>query len=240
MSNIYAGISMHLFSKHHPTFISIPMKNEIKKLPKYVQIIKNDDTNFQNFKNELGNINWNQIISTDYANNPCENYNRFSEKVLELKNKHMPTKTVKFNRYKDKIAPWMTNGILNCIKQKDNLYKKLLCLPKTNENYNTIKLHYKNYESNLKNLISTMKKNYFRRQFDKFKGDIKNTWVTIKSILNKNNTSGIKQTKFLVNGQFIQGDLKIANAFNEFFTKIGPSLADNIELPVQPKLFTIF
>ena len=34
MSNIYAGISMHLFSKHHPTFISISVKNEIKKLPK--------------------------------------------------------------------------------------------------------------------------------------------------------------------------------------------------------------
>ena len=39
------------------------------------------------------------------------------------------------------------------------------------------------------------------------------------------------QTKFCVNGSYIEGDSKIANEFNKFFTEIGPSLASEIKIP---------
>ena len=37
------------------------------------------------------------------------------------------------------------------------------------------------------------------------------------------------QTKFCVNGSIIEGDLKIAEEFNKFFSEIGPSLASEIK-----------
>ena len=36
------------------------------------------------------------------------------------------------------------------------------------------------------------------------------------------------QTKFCVNGSYIEGDLKIANEFNKYFSEIGPLLASEI------------
>ena len=43
------------------------------------------------------------------------------------------------------------------------------------------------------------------------------------------------QTKFCVNGSYVEGDLKIANEFNKFFTEIGPSLASEIK-PINSNL----
>ena len=43
------------------------------------------------------------------------------------------------------------------------------------------------------------------------------------------------QTKFCVNGNYVEGDLKIANEFNKFFSEIGPKLALEIK-PINPNL----
>ena len=43
------------------------------------------------------------------------------------------------------------------------------------------------------------------------------------------------QTKFSINGNIIEGDLKIANEFNNFFTNIGPNLASEIK-PINSDL----
>ena len=43
------------------------------------------------------------------------------------------------------------------------------------------------------------------------------------------------QTKFSKNGNIIEGDLKIANEFNNFFTNVGPTLASEIK-PINSNL----
>ena len=37
----------------------------------------------------------------------------------------MPTKLVKFNKYKHKKSMWITQGILRSIQYRDKLYKQL-------------------------------------------------------------------------------------------------------------------
>ena len=97
------------------------------------------------------------------------------------------------------------------MKQKDNLYKEFHALNINDPNYENLKTRYKNYEKNLKTLINIVKKDYYNTQFIKFNSDIKNTWQTIKAVLNKNRSTRKMQTKFCVNGNLIEGDLKIAN-----------------------------
>ena len=121
------------------------------------------------------------------------------------------------------------------IRQKDNLYKQLHALPKDQPNYDTLKLQYKSYEKNLKLLIYSVKKDFYNKQFLRYNLDIKNTWQTIKTVLNKNRSSRKMQTKFSINGNIIEGDLKIANEFNNFFTNIGPNLASEIK-PINSDL----
>ena len=168
--------------------------------------------------NELNTVNWNNIFNTNNLfSNPCSNYDKFIDKIIQLKNKHMPTKKVRFKRYKHKNNDWITSGLLISIRQKDNLYKQLHSTQTNCENYSTLKSEYKKYEKNLKKLIRTVKKEYYNQQFINCQSDIKTTWQTIKYILNKNRSSRKMQTKFRVNGNIIEGDLKIADEFNNFF-----------------------
>ena len=46
-------------------------------------------------------------------------YNSLLTLIATAKDKHLPTKVVKFNRKKHKMAKWMTNGILKSINTKD-------------------------------------------------------------------------------------------------------------------------
>ena len=138
--------------------------------------------NWMNLKNELDEIDWSLIFNTgNLFSNPSVNYSNFIKKISELKNKYLPTKKVRFKRYKHKNNSWITNGLLTSIRQKDILYKQFNAIPINHVNYEQMKSRYKSYEKQLKSLIQTVKKDYFNKQFLKFNSDINNTWLTIKS-----------------------------------------------------------
>ena len=127
------------------------------------EINNSSPLNWQNLSNELCSINWDEKFNTDNPfSNPNENYNIFIDTLLEIKEKHLPTKTKRFKRYKHKNNSWITSGLLTCIKQKDHLYKKLHSLKNDDPNKEAIKNEFKSYEKNLKNLIFVTKKKYYK------------------------------------------------------------------------------
>ena len=180
INSLYAGILIHKFSNHLAVFVSLPLKKEKHELPKYIQISKNDTQSYNQLNTELNNIDWAQAINTYLVANPNDNYNKFHKLLTDLKEKHLPSKLVRFKRHKHKGNAWITNGLIASIKQKDYLYKKLHKLPKNHINYESCKTQFKNYEINLKSLINTVKKEFYENQFNRYKHDIKNTWNTIK------------------------------------------------------------
>ena len=56
------------------------------------------------------------------------------------------------------------------------------------------------------------------------KGNVKETWKIINSIINKKTKGTNISSEFDRNGKQIIGDKNIANGFNDLFTNIGPSL----------------
>ena len=69
--------------------------------------------------------------------------------------------------------------------------------------------------------------NYYRDKFNSAKTNIKNIWNIINSLLNKNCHTNIPP-KFNCGGQPTSDPTVIANAFNNYFTQVGPSLNKNI------------
>ena len=180
LSDIYAGISLHKFSHHLPVFISIPLKNIVKELPKFTNVTKASTNNWNCLANELDELNWDNIFNTENTfSNPNVNYTKFVNKIIDLKSKHMPTKKVRFKRYKHKNNAWITESLISSIKHKDQLYKNLHSLTRTDSSYESTKLEFKKYEKTLKKTIDQVKKTYYNNQFIKYQADIKNTWVTI-------------------------------------------------------------
>ena len=119
-----SGIIVTQISDHLPCFSIINYNNNIKIKTKYIKIRKNGPAEKQAFQNEIKT----QIENTKFENNllsdPNINYARLEKILSDAKAKCFPTKEVKFNKYKHKISPWITAGILNSIKFRDNLYVK--------------------------------------------------------------------------------------------------------------------
>ena len=80
----------------------------------------------------------------------------------------------------------------------------------------------------MKRSIRMAKTHYYKYQFEKYKNDIRKTWSTIKTVLNKHKNSNSFPSYFLLNGKKITNNNEIAENFNKFFTEIGPSLSNKI------------
>ena len=77
----------------------------------------------------------------------------------------MPTKLVKFNKYKHKKSMWITQGILRSIQYRDKLYKKLKLTHPNSPNYEIININLKTYNTTLKHTIRAAKKYILKTDF---------------------------------------------------------------------------
>ena len=141
----------------------------------------------------------------------------------------MYAEVVKFNKYKHKNSNWITKGIIQSIKFRDKLHSKLKRTPTESEKHYTLKTNLKVYNKILKSNIRLAKKMYYESCFFKYKNDMRKTWSTINCVLNKNKKCRQVPESFQDDGKLITNKLDIATTFNEYFTNIGPNLANNIK-----------
>ena len=197
-------------------------------VPKFVEIQNNDHNSIQNFVHELEELNIYEKLHTSNDSRPEENYNILLTLLATAKDKHLPTRVVKFNRKKHKMAKWMTKGILKSINTKDKPYKNLVKMNINNVQYTALKEEFTNFKNPLRRSINAAKRLYYMRTFAHYKNDIKQTWSVIKDTLQKK-LQGAPSNKFILNNVTITDPDEIANEFNRYFINIGRSLSDQIQ-----------
>ncbi len=158
---------------------------------------------------------------------PNINYNVLHEIIQQAKIK--PEK-LKFNKYNHKMSPWITKGILQSIKYKDELHQKHKMTDPHSTEFDTQTVNLKTY-NNLRKAIWLAKKTYYGTIFLQFKDDIRGTWKTISGILNqtkrkKNFPNFVKDNENIIYDKNV-----ITNKFNTFFANIGLSLSEKINMP---------
>jgi hypothetical protein len=131
------------------------------------------------------------------------------------------SKTIKLiPRSKRVIKPWITPGILRCIKARNRLQLKTRSEPH-NE---ILKVTFKRYRNFCNNLIKKLKRKYERDQLANSAKNSKTLWKTIKNITHYKSTK-IKNTELLNNNT---SPTISVNNVNNFFGEIGKTLAENI------------
>ena len=80
---------------------------------------------------------------------------------------------------------------------------------------------------------------YYNDLFSKFKNDMKKTWDTIKSVLNRPHSKKDIPESLIIDGKEINDRITIAEKFNDFFINVGPKFAAKINCEGK-KSFTTY
>ena len=140
----------------------------------------------------------------------------------------------KFDRKKHKIQDWVTPAIMKSAAKKNKLYAAFKKEKIGSSSRERKKEKFKDYEGVLNQVIRRAKTEYYREKFNTYVNNIKGTWNEIKKILNRNRKVSKYPKTFIREGIEFSDPKSIANAFNSFFTTIGPKLAQSISTEGKP------
>lgn len=207
-------------SDHLPNFIIV---NKFSNLPKHFKLLKRDYSRLDNDKliGDLQNINWDNELTN--CSDASTMFDTFYSKISSIIDHHIPFKQLSNRRIKQLAKPWITRGIRKSINEKNKLYKNFI---RTRSLYYQEK--YKQYKNKLNNIIKLSKKSYYNDYFVNNRSNIKNIWKGIRSIVSLKPLSNSIPSRLLINDSEVKDSKLISNAFNQFFTNVGPSLSNVI------------
>ena len=119
-----SGIMLKKISDHLPCFSAINIHNKPTCPPKFIKIRETGPNAMEAFRKEILNEIEKNDFDPDLLSDPNTNYAKLENIIRAAQEKWCPVKEVKFNKYKHKIAPWITQGILNSMKFRNKLYVK--------------------------------------------------------------------------------------------------------------------
>ena len=104
--------------------------------------------------------------------------NQYLSKIDILLEIHAPRKKLNKKELQLFTEPWITQGLQNSIKKKNNIYSKFVKCKnqKLKEFYHN---NYKTYRNLLLTLLERVKEKYFAKFFNENIQNIKKTWIGI-------------------------------------------------------------
>ena len=223
-----SGILYSSISDHNGCFCFLNNETLKKRPPKYIEIETNDLQSIANFSEAMSRSNLISKLNRDMFSDPNSTYEIIEVEINRLKSQFLPTKKVRFNKYKHKKSPWITYGILNSLKTRDNKFQKWKTSIPDSIRYNILEVEYREYASLIDKLIRKSKYDYYSATFEKYKGDIKKTWKTINSILNRNRKVNNFPSHIISSKGKINDKQEMANELNEYFCNVGHVFASKI------------
>lgn len=195
---------------HAPTLFCSAIRCQHKKPTYLVTRI-----NFPSVINDLSAINFTPILEVNNANVAATN---FVTKITNVIESNM--QLINIPNRKRCLKPWITPGLLRCIKHRDKLHKK----SKHASNDNVLRIIYCRYRNFCNKLLKKLRIEYDRSELNKNKNNTKGMWRTIKNIVHLNNTPKIPVELL----DIAENSTDSADQVNVFFANIGANLASKI------------
>ena len=111
--------------------------------------------------------------------------------------------------------PWVTSALLLSIEHKSSLFNEKIKHPTPGK-----LSKYNQYRNMLTNILRSAKRLHYQLELAKHSGNSKDTWKTLQSLINSKQNKDCVPSKLLgPNGDMIEDDKDIAEAFNSFSLK---------------------
>jgi len=216
-SKIYAsGVLTNPISDHCPVFCMTEVNLLPKSDDKYIIKRVFSERNKAAFVEALSNAHW----SGSYADNCQIAFTSFYEVFKKCFDGCFPVVRVKAGYKTRKV--WLTDSLKASISNKNRLYRKFL---KSKSDHALVQ--YKNYKRILQRALRDAERKHYDDLFVHHKNNLRKSWELIKDIIGKNKSAGMTY-RLEINGREVNDPVEIAEAFNDYFVNVGPTLANNI------------
>ena len=135
--------------------------------------------------------------------------------------RHAPLQVALRRQKRVQQKPWLTKGLLVTIKNKQKLYKCYFLNGNELQRY-----FFKKYANKLTRVKNLAKKFYYKEKIAKIRHNPKALWKLILSVIPSKRTNPTT-TKIISDNVTVENQSHIAKNFNQYFVKIGRSLAQN-------------
>ena len=202
--------------------------------PKIIRVRSFKNFVDDDFLRDLRNSDWSYFLNFTDLDQSCDIFNSIVKTVAD---KHAPFVT---HKIKGKIEAWVTNDLLQAIKER-NYFKKKANQTKSIIDWNNF-TQKRNQVNNMKN---TLKQDYFNTLLTDNAKRPKQLWKTLKTLVpnGKNTTTSVKRL-VTEDGIDVTCPKGIADHFNNFLVNVGVTLASKfstdtskVNPPVSEKLF---
>ena len=217
--NIHASGVIHLATSDHSLIYAVrkfmlPKTNlGVREIRDY----KHFDTEL--FVEDLSRMPWSAI---QQFNNPNTCWNVWKSFITETLNRHAP---IRYKRTRRNSVPWITPRIKDLMRNRD--YHKKRAIKYASQT------HWESFKK-LRNEVNIQMRNAKSKFFhDKINdcsrsNDPKEVWTLINTLLGKNNKPN-NLSELSVNNNLVSDPKSMAEALNDYFVNIGPTLAAEYE-----------
>lgn len=197
---------------HCPALLSIKKTGNLNAPKKIIS-----KTDFNIVTEQLHTTDLSQILHITDANLAAE---LLMSRLMEIVK--VSTRIFKVPQNQRIIKPWITAGLLRCIRTRDRMHAQV----KQVQNNRVLTLTYSRYRNFCNKLLKKVKIEYEKSELEKHKKNIKKTWQTIKQITYtaKPKTSCEKLLNLSSNAQLS------VDSVNDYFVNVGKNIANQIEL----------
>ena len=220
--------SLHATCHHQIIFAKIDFKIEFP--PPYQRLTWDyKNANKNSIITAINNFDWEKAFSNVSIHGQVEILNNT---ILNIFSNYIPNKIITIN---DSDPPWMTDNIKSRIKLKNTIFYSYIRCGRKQEDY----LKLQNARTDLTNLISNAKENYYTRlgtKLNNVKSSSKAYWSILKSFYTGKKIPIIPP--LLVDNQLITNFEEKAGIFNNYFAKQCSLIKNSSTLPETLSMLT--
>lgn len=180
------------------------------KLPKTKQALQYAKVDYVAIDKTLKDTNFDLIYTFNDANLAAQ---YLVQLLMSMIQQHSSTR--KSTNRKKILKPWITPGLLRCMRHRDRLHKKTKLSPDDS----TLKLVYVRYRNYCNRLLKQVKSDYEKKELTNAGTNNKQLWKAINNITHRNRSN--RSASSIITKNFSLNDV------NNFFVNIGKTLAEN-------------
>lgn len=199
---------------HHCLYLCIPLMSHgiVNKSKKRIEKL-----NHAKVCELLELCDWSSIAMITDPNQATEHFIAILSGII-----HKSTYYVQISNRQKTVRPWVTPGLLRCMRFRDVLHKRHLKAP----NNKDLEITYKRYRNHCNNILHKLKNEHDKQKLHFCKDNIKKTWNVIKQVCNLPTSAKSNEPYELFK---LKKNLQdSADYINDYFINVGAELSKNI------------